>query len=295
MRKKVNWKIMAAAALLLMGTAGMVSADEYPSSSFRLPEVKEKPAEEGTEVTPTPTDKPVPTPTPRPSSDESSSGNKKNKNNSSSQNSSKKDDEKKNETNTDKTEEKTEEKTEDKDKTTTDADSKEETSEGQALLQETIDASYDWEKDENGDLVLDEEGNPVPILKGGQEIPKEYERDEEGELVLDEEGNPIVTFTVPETSVLIESITDALDEDRSIDIYVNWGDQEPALGSVAEFVTVLHGYDRVEYVIHWQHSEDDQNWEMIPGATGTRYRVMATEDNYQDYWRVKVNITGIRK
>ena len=155
--------------------------------------------------------------------------------------------------------------------------------------------SYDWEKDENGDLVLDEEGNPVPILKEGQEIPKEYERDEEGELVLDEEGNPIVTFTVPETSVLIESITDVLDKDRSIDIYVNWGDQEPALGSVAEFVTVLHGYDRVEYVILWQHSKDDQNWENISGVEGPRYRVKATKDNYQDYWRVKVIITKIKK
>ncbi len=37
-------------------------------------------------------------------------------------------------------------------------------------------------RDEEGNLILDEDGNPIPV---------QYERDEEGNLILDEEGNPI--------------------------------------------------------------------------------------------------------
>ena len=154
---------------------------------------------------------------------------------------------------------------------------------------------YVWEKDENGSLVLDKDGNPIPVLKNGQEIPKEFKRDENGELILDENGDPIVTFTVPEKSILIDSIKDALDKDRSIDIYVNFGDQEKVFGATAEFVAVLHGYDRVEYKIHWQHSKDNENWEIVPGIEGNRFTIIATKENYHDRWRAKVTITGLRK
>ncbi|MBQ9168213.1 MAG: hypothetical protein IJX67_07390 [Oscillospiraceae bacterium] len=284
MRNKNFLRAAMITAVLAMGLGGTAYADEYPSAVFTLPEVKEK--EE-------PTDKPVPTPTPTPKPKDSGKSKVINK----------KDDTKKteNKTSDSTSDHKEEDKKNDTGEQNKDTAAENSLSEASAAevsdilqVEEPEIDTYEWKKDENGQLLLDENGDPVPVLKDGQEIPKEYERDEDGELILDENGDPVVVFTVPENSVLIESIEDVLDPNRSIDIYVNWGDQEPALGAVAEFVTVLHGYDRVEYTIQWQHSEDDENWEIIPGAEGTRYRVIATEDNYQDYWRVKVLITKVK-
>lgn len=54
-----------------------------------------------------------------------------------------------------------------------------------------------YERDEHGNLVLDEDGMPVPNVPEGMDIPVAYQRDETGALVLDEIGNPIPTQTVP--------------------------------------------------------------------------------------------------
>lgn len=43
--------------------------------------------------------------------------------------------------------------------------------------------------DENGELILDEDGNPIPVIP--EEETPEYMVDENGELILDENGDPI--------------------------------------------------------------------------------------------------------
>ena len=90
----------------------------------------------------------------------------------------------------------------------------------------------------------------------------------------------------------VESIEEALDPDRYVEIQLSWGDEEAAVGSTAHFTAVLHGYDNVEYTLQWQHSTDSENWENVENATDTTYDVVATKDNCHDTWRVKVVITG---
>jgi len=48
-----------------------------------------------------------------------------------------------------------------------------------------------WERDAEGKLVIDENGNPVAIVPEGMEAPAAYMRDEAGLLVYDVYGNPI--------------------------------------------------------------------------------------------------------
>ncbi len=159
--------------------------------------------------------------------------------------------------------------------------------------QEAETVVYEFERDENGELILDEKGNPIAIVPEGAEIPVSYLRNENGELVLDENGNPIVTQTVPADAVIVNTLEDALNPNRTIDIYYSWNNEEPALGGEVTFIAVLYGYDNLEYTIQWQQSADDVNWYDIADANDTHYVETITRENYRDYWRVQVTITGV--
>ena len=153
--------------------------------------------------------------------------------------------------------------------------------------------AYTFERDENGNLVLDENGNPVAVIPEGMEVPIDYVRDENGELVLDENGNPIVLNTVPEGADKITTIVDELNPDRYVDIYAVWQDETPELNEQLTLVSIAYGYEEIEYTYQWQRSADDINWTDIEGATEARYSFTVTEDNYRDYWRVTILITGV--
>lgn len=263
MKNKMILKAAMITAVITLGISGSAYAKDYPSKVYHLPAVKEKPEEEEPEKEEpekAEEEKTEPAVTPAEGQEKEQTA--------------------------------APEETVKEDPEAELADKKTEAPAPAAKEDLTI---YVWEKDENGSLIFDKDGNPIPVLKKGQEIPKEFKRDENGELILDENGDPIVTFTVPEKSILIDSIKDALDKDRSIDIYVSFGEQEKVFGATVEFVAVLHGYDRVEYKIHWQHSKDNENWEIVPGVEGNRFSLIATEENYKDHWRAKVTITGVRK
>lgn len=155
---------------------------------------------------------------------------------------------------------------------------------------------YEFERDENGALVLDEKGNPIVIrdnLDEKDEIPVAFLRDEEGNLILTEDGKPVVTQTVPSDATIVNTIEDALNPDRTIDIYYSWNNQEPALGGEVTFVAVLYGYDNVEYTLQWQQSKNNVDWTSITGADQMRYSEIMTRDNYLDFWRIQVLITGV--
>ena len=154
---------------------------------------------------------------------------------------------------------------------------------------------YEYERDEEGALVLDEKGNPIAIVGEGEEIPVAFLRDEEGNLILDGEGNPIATQTVPADAVIKYTLEDALNPERTIDIYYSWNNMKPAIGGEVTFIAVLNGYDNLEYSIQWQQSRDNSSWNDIAGGTGTRYTETVTRENYRDFWRVQVTITGVRE
>lgn len=161
------------------------------------------------------------------------------------------------------------------------------------LEEELVPASYSYERDENGNLVLDENGNPVAIIPDGMEVPIDYVRDENGNLVLDENGDPIVLNSIPEGANKIVTLQDELNPDRYIDIYAVWQDETPEFNEEMTLISVIYGYDNIQYTIQWQHSVDDVNWSDIEGATDGRYTFTVTEENYTDYWRVSVIMTGV--
>lgn len=159
--------------------------------------------------------------------------------------------------------------------------------------EEEVAPTYTFERDENGNLVLDENGNPVAIIPEGMEVPIDYVRDENGNLVFDENGNPIVLNTIPEGADKITTIVDELNPDRYVDIYAVWQDETPELDEELTLVSIAYGYEEIEYTYQWQRSADDVNWTDIEGATEARYTFTVTEENYRDYWRVTILITGI--
>lgn len=147
-----------------------------------------------------------------------------------------------------------------------------------------------YQKNADGTLILDANGNPLPIVPEGQEIPVSYERNEDGTLILDADGNPIVTATVPAGSQESASILDELDPNRRIDIYVAWQGGTPAIGADVIMTAILTGYGDASYTLQWQTSKDNASWQDVAGATDPRLMVTMTQDNYLDYWRVTVNV-----
>ena len=162
-------------------------------------------------------------------------------------------------------------------------------------LDDGEETAYAFERGEDGELILDEAGNPVASAIGEGEIPVAYQRGENGELMLDENGDPIPTYTVPTDAVKMVTLEDVLDPNRSIDIYLSWNNEEPVMGGNVTLISVLNGYDNLVYTVQWQQSPDDATWYNIDTAdqeNPLRYSFTVTEDNYQDFWRVEVVITG---
>ena len=157
----------------------------------------------------------------------------------------------------------------------------------------TEEPRYIFVRDENGSLMLDEEGNPVVIIPEGFERPCTYVRDEQGNLVLDEQGDPIIKDTVPVEAEKILTIDDLLDPNRSIDVYLAMEQDQLFFGGEATIVAVLHGYDNAVYTLQWQTSVDGENWVDVPGATESRMTVIVTEENYLNYWQIQVTITDV--
>lgn len=156
---------------------------------------------------------------------------------------------------------------------------------------------YDFERNEDGTLKLDESGKPIPIVPEGAEIPNGYLMDDEGQYILDENGNPIVTSTLPAGAQQLQSIADQLDPNRSLEVYISYPGQEN--GGLLDFnmectlIAELHGYDNAVYTLQWQESTDGVHWEDIAGETSSRYTFEVTTDNYRDYWRIQVIITDV--
>ena len=152
---------------------------------------------------------------------------------------------------------------------------------------------YAYELDEDGNLLLDENGDPIAIVPEGAERPIRFARDENGSLLLDENGKPIVTATVPDGANIVSSLQDALDPNRYIDIYAAWEGDVLYFGTDATLIAVLYGYDNAAYTLQWQTSKDNVNWTDVEGATQDRHSIVVNRENYLDYWRILVTVTEI--
>lgn len=100
---------------------------------------------------------------------------------------------------------------------------------------------------------------------------------EEQEVVLGEEiekeENEIDTILSQSRSVYIDAIVDGYD---------------------VTLQAHLRNYENVEYSLQWQVSKDNSNWQDISGAHGLTYSLIVNEENYNNYYRIAVTITGVK-
>lgn len=156
----------------------------------------------------------------------------------------------------------------------------------------------------DGQLLLDDDGNPIPILpEDATEKPVAWQRDASGALVLDAWGEPIPTKYIDIAAEKLYTIEDVLNPARRIEIYALWGEGDLYFGMEAALMAVLQGYDGLIYTLQWETcpfdrlmaagEEDATIWMSVPGAVYDTYELVVTKENYLDFWRVKVTITGV--
>ena len=106
-------------------------------------------------------------------------------------------------------------------------------------------------------------------------------------------ADPAELQVLPDNAKLMSAIQDALDKDRSVSIYIAYDGEYVNFGDTVALYAMLYGYEGTEYSIQWQISADNANWEDIDGACDSKYEVVVTEDNYTNFYRVAVTLTGV--
>lgn len=150
-----------------------------------------------------------------------------------------------------------------------------------------------YQRDEAGNLILDENGNPIAIVPEGMEAPAAYLRDENGNLVLDENGDPIPANTVPEGAKKLSEIVDEQFPNRSIHIYAMFDGDYLNIGDSVTLIAVLNGYEGLVYHYQWQVASAG-GWSDISGAQDSAYAFKLTEENASSQWRIVVTITDVQ-
>lgn len=123
-----------------------------------------------------------------------------------------------------------------------------------------------------------------------EEIPDDGLIVEEG-LIADNTPEPAA-----DPGTQIAEIIDAEYAGRVVRIYANWDQSKEylELGDSMVFTAVLEGYDGLTYQLQWQTSPTgDGSWSDISGATGLSYTLVLSEQNYDDFFRAVVNVTGL--
>ena len=96
-----------------------------------------------------------------------------------------------------------------------------------------------------------------------------------------------VTNVVSNAFELTETVSP---EDCSVKISVSWDTEDPQIGDIAHFDSVLTGYENLPYTLQWQTSRDNETWTDYPGATGPQLDVVLTEDMDGILFRLSVNV-----
>lgn len=142
--------------------------------------------------------------------------------------------------------------------------------------------------DKSDEIKQDEETTPVEETKLDEEtIPvEEPKEDSTTNPKQDEQQEDESTVELAEE----EKTPLELPEDRSSSFEVLWDVENPNYGDVAHFVATVKGYDGLNYVIQWQVSQDDVNWEDIEGENGLTMDVVVTRENADYYWRLVIYV-----
>jgi len=147
-------------------------------------------------------------------------------------------------------------------------------------------------RDDAGNLILDVNGMPVPIVPEGMQAPSEYLRNEYGAFILDENGNPIPVNTAPEGAKKLSEIVDEQFPDRSIHIYAMFDGDYLNIGDSVTLIAVLNGYEGLVYHYQWQVASAGE-WNDVSDAQDSAYTFTLTEENASNQWRIVVTITDV--
>lgn len=136
------------------------------------------------------------------------------------------------------------------------------------------------------------------------EEPVEEEAVEEAEEVVEEatsEEAPVEEATeeeaapesveLPEDATKIHTLQDALNPDRSIDIWVSFEGDVLCAGTNVTLFAVLNGYDNLTYAMHWEMNTGS-GWEVVGELNRLTYSFVLNEQLYNAEWRVVVDITA---
>ncbi len=91
-------------------------------------------------------------------------------------------------------------------------------------------------------------------------------------------------------ATLHKGVAKRIDKSKmKVTVSSDWPVDKPAYkGTVIKLTAHLTGFEGVEYHLQWQRSEDLQNWENIPGATGSTFTYELNDDTAKYTWRVVV-------
>ena len=153
--------------------------------------------------------------------------------------------------------------------------------------------AYEYQRNEDGSLVLNEDGDPVVILPEGATMkPVAFQRNVDGSLFLDENGDPVVTEEIPADAEKLATIHDKLNPNRTIDIYATYEGELLNVGDRITMYAVLRGYEGLSFTYQWQENRGG-DWADIAGQTGSTYVFTLTEDNMDWQWRMKIVIHDV--
>ena len=101
----------------------------------------------------------------------------------------------------------------------------------------------------------------------------EQDKNEEAGQAEHEESEP--EFTLP--------------ENRSVHIEMTMDTENPQIGDMIHFNSVITGYENIPYTLQWQTSRDGTEWTDYAGATEPRLDITLTEETSGLYFRLIIH------
>jgi len=142
---------------------------------------------------------------------------------------------------------------------------------------------------ENTDEIMQvKETTPAEEVEQNNETAPAEETKEDPETAPEKNDQPEGEMT--DEPAEEEKMPFELPEDRSSSFEVLWDVENPNYGDVAHFVATVEGYEGLNYLIQWQVSQDDVNWEDIEGENGLTMDVVVTRENAEYYWRLVIYV-----
>ena len=187
------------------------------------------------------------------------------------------------------------------DKITEENTADEETSE-ETIDEETPEETTNEENQEENidEEILEESTDEVALEVNTDDVTEEENVNEEicDEDIADTEITEIISEeNTEEENVVVEDEPvdpmELINADRFVTVSFQWESEDHVFGNKVLARAILTGYDNTVYELQWQHSKDGVNYTDIAGATGETFEFVVTEDNYMDYWQVKVVIVAV--